>query len=137
MSETRFSKSGLFLMELMVVILLFAISGAICLQMFAYASQTAKNAQNLRNATMSAKSVAECHNATAGDLEQMATLLAGTATDTGLEIGYDDQWQSVDGQPTYILTLTEQGNTALISVASADDQVIYTLTIGVMGGGKS
>ncbi len=132
----KISKSGLFLMELMVVILLFAICGAICLQMFAYASQTAKDSQALRNAALSAKSVAACHRSMDGDLEAVAQLLSGAVTETGLEIAYDDQWQIVDSQPTYVLALTQQDTVAQIAVETVDGQTIYSLDVAVMGGGN-
>lgn len=135
MNRIGVSKSGLFLMELILVILLFAISAAICLQMFTYASLTAQNAENLSYATLAARSAAECVQATGGDLDQVAEYLSGTANGSGLQVGYDDQWQPVDDNPTYQLELTQQGTRAEIAVFALEDgQSIYSLTVGVVGG---
>ncbi len=136
MSNATSSKSGLFLMELMAVILFFSISAAICLQMFVYASNTAENAENLSYATLSARSVAECYQATDGDLGQMAEILSCFTQDDILQIGYDAQWQPTQENPSFILTLTQSsqsnppattGEIAVIQIGDAD--VIYTLTI--------
>lgn len=133
--NTPRSKNGLFLMELMAVILFFSISAAICLQMFVYASNTADKAENLTQATLSARSVAACYQATGGDLTQAADILSGFAQDDILQIGYDDQWQTTGDSPTYILTLTQTGNRGNISVIQLGDaDVIYTLTVRCMGG---
>ncbi len=138
MKITGFSKSGLFLMELIFVILFFALSGAICLQMFAYASQTATHAEELTQATLVARSAAECFQATDGALEDVAELLSGTATDTTVAITYDQDWQrgADTTSATYTLELVQQGTTADIAVYDmADGEPIYTLTVAIRQGG--
>lgn len=132
------SKSGLFLTELIFVILLFAISAAICLQMFAYASNTAKEAESLSNATLVARSVAECFQATQGDLEQVATILAGTVYGDTVTIAYDADWNggTEDAHMVYTLVLERQGNGADIAVYETQvGQPIYTLTVAIPQGG--
>lgn len=138
MTRAENSKSGLFLMELMLAILFFAISAAICLQMFAFASLTATRAENLSYATLAARSTAECYQATDGDLNQIAQLLGGTATADTLEIGYDTQWQSSQTEIQYQLTLISTENQGEITVTEIGaDAPIYTLSVSSWGGGLS
>lgn len=136
MNRTGFSKSGLFLLELMLVILFFAISAAVCLQMFAYASLTAKNAENLSYATLAARGAAQCYQATQGDLDQVADLLEADASQGMLCVDYDAQWQVSQGEACYQLTLTQRGATADIVVAAVVDDAtpIYTLSASVPEG---
>ncbi len=127
------NKNSLFLMELMMDILFFAISAAICLQMFAYASQTAAATQSLRNATLAARSAGACYQSAAGDLNHVAQLLSGSAQGDVLQVGYDRQWQTTTDAPLYQLTLTRQGAAADIVVTDGK-QTIYTLTVHIPGG---
>ncbi len=135
MNTGRLSKNGLFLMELIVVILLFSLCAAISLQMFAYGSATAQKAEDLSHGTMVARSGAACFQATSGDLEQMALLLSGTVSGEILSVGYDDQWQAVATNPTYTFYLTKTGNTAEIAVEKVEGDTIYTLTVATPKGG--
>lgn len=135
MSTKGVSKSGLFLMELILVILLFAISAVICLQMFTYASLTAQKAEDLSDATLAARSGAECYQATTGDLVQVASILGGTVAGDTLTVGYDDQWQSVSENSKYEMTLTTEGLRAeIVVIERGEIDPIYTLTAGIPGG---
>ncbi len=121
------SKSGLFLMELIFLVPLFAISAAICLQMFAYASLTAQKAENLSYATLAARSAAECYQATGGQLVEVADVLSGTATQTTMTVAYDDQWLPVAGDGVYGLELVQRGLFADVAVyAVGEEEPIYT-----------
>ena len=129
------SKSGLFLLELMVVITLFALSAAVCLQLFSYATLTARNAENLSQATLAARSVASCYQATDGNLVEVAAILSGATTGENLVVAYDEDWQITGGAHTYELTLRTQGNLASILVYEvAGDETIYTLNVAIPGG---
>lgn len=121
-------------MELLMVILLFAVCAAICLQMFAYASLTAKNAENLSYGAMMADSCGACYQATHGDLQQMASLLAGSVQEERVVVCYDADWNTVTQDGCYQLTCTPDGNTATIAVVEGED-LIYTLHVQVTGGG--
>lgn len=129
------SKSSLFLMELTLAILFFAVSGAICLQMFAYASQTAQQAEELSYATLAARSGAECYQATEGDLNLVAELLEGTAQGDSVQVGYDQNWQTAEAEWAFELTLTQAGSVAQVVVNRVgEDTPIYTLAVAIAGG---
>jgi type II secretory pathway pseudopilin PulG len=130
------SRSGLFLMELILVILFFAISAAICLRVFASARQTAERGHDLSCAVLAAQSAAECYRASGGDLETAADLLSGNAEEGGLAVAYDAVWQrTAEAEPEYRLELVQDGACADITVRKADAaEPIYTLRIRIPGG---
>lgn len=69
------SKSSLFLMELLIAITVFALTSAICMQIFTYAKIKSDFAGDLSTAITSAQNVAECYKAYHGDLKSVTTAL--------------------------------------------------------------
>lgn len=128
------SKSGLFLLELMVVIGLFAFCAAVCLQLFAYANATAQQAQALSQATLMARSGAACYQVSDGQEDTMAAILGGTVTQEGIVVGYDQDWQPTDQTPTYTLSVHQQDGVAII-VVWQQDVALYTLEASALKGG--
>lgn len=136
MSRTGASKSGLFLMELLMVILLFAVCAAICLQMLAFASLKAQQAEDLSYGSMTADSCASCFQAYNGNLTQMATLLEGNVEGDRLVVDYDQDWQPTT-QGIYQLICEKTGNKGEITVVKyGQTDPVYTLTVQVRGGGS-
>lgn len=140
MSKAGTSKSGLFLMELLMVILLFAICAAICLQMFAFASKQAQQAEELSYGSMTADSCASCFQAYDGDLLFVADQLGGVVTNNSMDVYYDENWQAVSSTSDagcYQLTCEKTGNIGQITVVKyGQTDSIYTLTVQVKGGGS-
>lgn len=135
MGTMRTSKSGLFLMEMILVISLFALSAAICLQMFAYANQTARASEELSYATLAARSGAECYQGLGGDLSEMAQILGGSVTGETLEVHYDDQWCATSQSVSYTLTLVKEDGSGRITVTAVEaGTTLYTLTVKCIGG---
>jgi len=77
MKNRTMSGSGLFLIELMLAILIFAIAAAICLRIFVTANHISTESTTLNHAVIAAQSGAECFKATMGDLHEMSELLGG------------------------------------------------------------
>lgn len=73
------SRSGLFLMEMITVILFFSICAAICVSAFAKARVTADSSRTLNDAVIQASNTAEAYKAADGDLQKTARI---------------DQWRS-------------------------------------------
>lgn len=131
----RSTRSGLFLMEMIWVILFFSFSAAICLQLFSYSSRKAEDAENLSYATLAARSAAACYQATGGDLSRVGEILSATVEGDTLQVGYDNHWQRGQGETTYELQLIQTGGVAEIVVTElGEDAPIYTLTAMVSGG---
>lgn len=129
------SRSSLFLMEMLLVILCFALSAAICLQVFVSAKLTADRSRNLSAAVLAAENAAACWKASDGDLGECAALLqAGQGGGTIIQ-SFDSDWRAVDGSAEYRLLLKAQNKNAFISVVDADGETIYSLSVRVPGGG--
>ena len=75
MAVQRSSRSGLFLLELMIVILFFAVTSAICMNLFVQAHLTSAAGSELTSAVREAQSVAELFKAADGDLKRLAESL--------------------------------------------------------------
>ena len=67
----RNSRASLFLMELMISILFFSLSGAVCIQLFVKAHTINTATEDKSNATLIAQDISELFHHTKGDKEQL------------------------------------------------------------------
>lgn len=70
MSKNNYSKSELFLMEFIVVILFFSLCAAICISGFVKANNVSEASEKLNHAVILAQSIAEKIKATSGNVEE-------------------------------------------------------------------
>lgn len=133
------SKSSLFLIELIIVILFFAIAGAICVSLFSQSRLMSIESTELTMATQKCQNAAELLAASGGDVAQTAHLLGEVTQSEGLiALQYD-----LEGQPQsggrYALQITygpDENLPSLLQAAitmtdTADMQPIYTLETAV------
>ena len=103
MSE-RFTKSKapLVLMEQLIMILVFAITAAVCIQGFVHSVSLSRQSSLQWKAVTHQQEVVEVIKANQGNLQQAAEQLEGTVTDNGLERFYleDDMKVVVELLPT-------------------------------------
>lgn len=104
------SKSSLFLIEMMIVILVFAIASAVCASLFVQARLTSRLSSQLTMAVTRCQNAAEHLRAAGDDPAAMAQVLGATPLGRGVfQVGYD-----ADGQPTdwasarYLLTIATE-----------------------------
>lgn len=89
----RGSKAGLFLIELIILILFFAVAGAICVRLFVAAHLDSTAGENLSQAMLASQSAAEAWKCS-GAAEEAMTYLPGAAkTEAGFDVLYDGQWR--------------------------------------------
>lgn len=74
MNNSTSSKTGLFLMELIIAILFFSVSGAICVQLFVQSHITSKNSVELNHGAEWCQNVAEAFYGCDGNAEAMMAL---------------------------------------------------------------
>ena len=103
------SKSSLFLMELIIVIMFFSLSAAICMQIFAQAKTKTDYSRNVTNAAFAAESIADMYKAKDGDLKAIAEKLdVDKKTENSLEIYYDNDWNTVSkNNAKFVIRVTE------------------------------
>jgi hypothetical protein len=127
------SRSVLFLTELIIAILIFALSMGICGGVFASAYMTATSGTNLNEAVFLSESAAESFHAR-GNIADFASDIGGSETEDGAIVYYDDDWRP-QGEPDgarYTMTaqISETGDiaTAVISISQGSKD-IFALTV--------
>ena len=138
MRSRRSLKSGLFLIELIIMILFFAIASAICVRLFVHAHLTAKASTDLSQAVFISQSAAETIKGTDASSEKLSELLGAVPSENGYSVFYDKNWQrmasSQDCSYRMDITLKKTENilTAALVVIDTEkntDAPIYDLTV--------
>ena len=91
--KTR-SKTPLFLMELIIMLLVFSISAAVCLQVFSGAKKISEESRKLDAAVIQAQTIAECWKASHGDLKETTEMMNVIPAETGFKV-YDEESLSI------------------------------------------
>lgn len=89
------SKSGLFMIELVIVIVIFSILSAECLKVFFHSRQIADQSQNLSRSTLAVQSVADCYKSANGDLKQVTEIMGGVLDGEKLTLYFSPKWEQV------------------------------------------
>ena len=119
------SKAPLALMEQLVMVLVFALAAALCLQVFAFAQETSRRHEARDRAVTAAQTAAETLKACAGDFEEAAERLEGTWDGDVLTVTM--------GEGGYLLTAAEQTSgqallgRAEITVTAPQGEVLFVL----------
>lgn len=113
------SKAPLALMEQLVMVLVFALAAALCLQVFVLADRTSRRSENRDRAVPAVQNAAETLKGvgqTGGDmgytLEEAAHLLGGTVSQGLLCVCYDVDWNQVEDGDGCVYRLHAQGQPA-------------------------
>lgn len=121
MTKTRSSsKSGLFLIELIIAIVFFAISSAVCMQLFAKAHMISQTSRDLNTAVICAQNVAEAFCATNGAPQAFAALLETGGSGDVYAQYFDSEWnRSDEKQAKYelIAVISPGGNLMRANIA--------------------
>ena len=80
------NKAPLALMEQIIMILVFALASAVCLQGFVYANQLSKNGAAMQEASTRAQTVIEYCKAEHGNLDAVCQAIGGERTAQGLQV---------------------------------------------------
>lgn len=128
------SKSSLFLMELILVILFFSISAAICMKVFATAKVKTDFSRNVSNATFAAETIAETFKDCDGNLIELAEKFDGEASGTTLIVYYDNEWNSCKkGNESFVMTVNktteEYLQKAEIDINTASGEDLFELVV--------
>lgn len=136
----KHSKSALFLMELIVALLFFALASTVCIRLFAKAHLLSEQTVNENHAIVHAQNLAEGFLATEGDIMQMKALFpnaASTSPENDILLLFDEEWNFCDAaNACYSAHLTSYPEkdgliTADITIAACNTSAdaIYSLKI--------
>jgi len=94
------SKTSLFLMELIIVILFFSISAVVCVQLFVNAYSTNESTKKTAQGTVIVQNLSEQFLGCDGDLDAVRALYDGASvrggdSESALSIGFDEEWNEV------------------------------------------
>ncbi len=134
MNESQ-SKTRYFLFELVINCLIFAISAAVCLNLFAYGFIQNQDSRELSMATLEAQSVAETIKATGGETGLLSEYLQCDASAEGLTLYYDRDWQRTSSAQGALYTLNvrfaplDKGVQTANIIVENQTETIYELTI--------
>ena len=140
MNIHRTSKSGLFLMELILTILFFAITSAVCVNLFANAHLTSVAGKDLNKAVVEVQTAAEMVKHTKGDVERLTELLGAVRQDHGITVFYNQDWQPIaeNEQPRYQLKIVSSPGTDGMLYTDVEmhkgETLLYRIQVGSYAG---
>lgn len=102
------SKASLTLMELLVMVLVFSLAAALCLQCFAAAALLRRETARLDRAVLLAQNGAEIVKAAGGDPEATESLLAQLPEEEGLTLEIQKQPSSIPGLGQALVQVREE-----------------------------
>lgn len=130
------SKAPLAMIEQTVMVLVFALAAALCLQVFVWCDRQSRDSAARDQAVLCAQSAAEVLKHCRGDLTQARAALGGSLDEDSWSIGYDSLWSPVQEGASYLLTASPGDSgypllgQALVSVSRADDGTqLFQLTV--------
>ena len=140
MKNRALSGSGMFLIELLIGLLIFAIASAICLRIFVAANHISTGSVELNHAVVAAQNSAECFKSTGGDMPETAGLLGGDLSegDTALTLYFDADWNKValagNGYFAEIRQVSRGGGVidGEVSVSRMSGDLIFSIPVSVM-----
>ncbi len=117
------SKTKLFLMELIIIILFFSLAGAVCMNLFTQAKLQSTASTELTNAMLEAQAAAEVARDTNTGVEDTLAGFPQAVRDAdGFTVYYDEKWAPASGP---------EGAAYSMKVAFADEGDMIKARIGV------
>ena len=100
MGEERIrpTRSGLFMIELLIAVGVFTLCAAVCVGLFVRAEVMSRESAELTRMTTEARNVVECWKAAGGDFARAAELCGGSGGTSALTVQYDADWNRVPYQ---------------------------------------
>ncbi|MGE4277465.1 MAG: hypothetical protein AB7E30_09875 [Lawsonibacter sp.] len=129
------SKAPLALMELTIMVLVFALAAALCLRAFTWSDARSIRNEARDQAVLQAESAAEVLKHSQGDFAQASAILGGSWDGSTWTISYDTQWQTTDGPSSYALSVQPEDSGQLylgqanVEVIDADGASLVQLTV--------
>lgn len=111
-------KLSLPLLELTVMLLVFALAAALCLQAFAWADSSSTRIAREDGAYLCLQNASEILKACGGDAAAAAERFGGSYTDGHWKVSLDENWNVTDGEGVFFLkAVDEQTGVALLGGA--------------------
>ena len=125
MQTKNSSKSGIFLMELILSILFFSIAAAVCVKLFVTAHRLSDQSVNLNHAVSMAESIAEAFygcNGNAGELEALFP---------------DARMNQTDEQTIFTINNAEEELCAFVKINASEELTTCEIRVGMLRQGTA
>lgn len=137
MNKHSRSKSGLFLMELVIVILFFSISAAVCMRIFSTAKIKSDNSRDISNASVATQSCAESFKVYGDNPKMIAQAMEGTVLgENEVVVYYNADWAKTYSKESAKYTLklninkeSEYKTTGEIDVKNEKAESLFKVTV--------
>lgn len=108
-------KSVLQMMELLIMLLVFAISTSICVRCFVHADQLSQRQENKAAAVLVAQNAAELLKSTSGNMEKAAEQMGGFCDGNSWCMPMNALWEAIEEreQAVFLLEVTRENKTEL------------------------
>ena len=129
------NKAPLSTIELMIMVLVFALASAACLRAFTWADAQSRHNEARDFAILHAENAAETVKHTQGDLANACSLFGGSLTGSVWTVYYDEQWQQAATPQRYTLSVLPQTSgqpylgQAIVKVLQDNGTVLAELSI--------
>ena len=130
------NKAPLALMEQLIMLLIFALAAALCLQIFALSGKISRRCEAMGHAVTTVQNVAETMKAYQGDLSQHFSLLTDSEENSPARISYDADWEEVSPeQAVYHILVTSKNSSvpglgqAEISARTTQNDELFCITV--------
>ncbi len=113
MKNRNSSRTGLFLMELILAVLFFSLAGAICVQLFVNSHIVSQNSVDLNNGVLWAQNTAEAFYGCNGDVKEMSALFSNCLYETAADgsdlliLFFDEEFQPAATLPAPDTSLSD------------------------------
>lgn len=127
------SKAPLALMEQIVMVGVFALAAALCVQVFVLSDRTSRRGAARDGAVLAAQNAAETLKSLHGDYDAAAAALGGQWNGTLWGVSYDEDWQA-GGSAYHLLAAHVETDSPLLGAAevtvyTAEGDVLFSLPV--------
>ena len=130
------SKAPLALMEQLVMVLVFALAAALCLQVFVLSDRMSRQNEARDHAVVAVQNAAETIKSCGGDFAESAALCGGTWQEERWLLGYDADWAPVEASAcAYLVQATPRDTedlllgSAVVAAYEADGTELFAVTV--------
>lgn len=135
MKNSTSAKSTLFLMELVLAILFFSVSAAVCASVFAKADSLADKSRNISFAVSKVSSAASCYKAENGNFKKTSEFLGGISDGSQIVVTYNKDWEKTENGGKYFVYVVPQNSfSARIYACDAEGNIFADINAAVFGG---
>ena len=120
MQTKNSSKSGIFLMELILSILFFSIAAAVCVKLFVTSHQLSDQSVNLNYAVAMTESIAEAFYGCNGNVGELESLFP------------DARMDQIDEQTIFTINNAEEGLCAFVNINASGELTTCVIRVGTL-----